>query len=92
MNEDVKDNDERIKSSISSRLSYACQFWADHLHGVVKRDNVAEIVKGLKNFLTVHLLHWFEVLSLLKTSHIASKSLLVAATWLEVRVVIYTLW
>ena len=92
MNKDVKDSDEHIKNSIPSHLSYACQYWADHLHGIVQRDNVTEIVKGLKNFLTVHLLHWFEVLSLLKTSHIASKSLLIAATWLEVGVVIYTLW
>jgi len=85
MNNQVKDKDALIEKCIPSYLAYACQYWADHLHGttiVEQRDT--EIVDLLRNFLTFHLLHWLEVLSLLSKSHLALKSLLVTAEWLEV--------
>jgi Cdc6-like AAA superfamily ATPase len=84
LNYEVVDND-MIEKSISSLLAYACQHWADHLRGIAsteKRD--AEIVNLLRTFLNSHLLFWLEVLSLLSKSNIASRSLFVAADWLEV--------
>ncbi|KAH8993139.1 hypothetical protein EDB92DRAFT_1855060 [Lactarius akahatsu] len=83
-NYEVEDRQSLIEKCISSHLAYACKFWADHLRGVSsteKRDT--EIVNLLRNFLNFHLLYWLEVLSLLSTSNIASKSLLTAAEWLE---------
>ena len=74
-----------VDRCIPSYLAYACQYWADHLRGIAsseKRD--ADIVNLLRNFLNFHLLYWLEALSLLSKSHIASKSLLIAAEWLEV--------
>jgi hypothetical protein len=85
MNYQVDDISALAYSCIPSYLAYACQYWADHLRGIVsneKRD--ADIVNLLRNFLNFHLLYWLEALSLLSKSHIASKSLLIAAEWLEV--------
>jgi hypothetical protein len=84
MNYEVVDND-LIEKCIPSFLAYACQHWADHLHGIAsteKRD--PEIVNLLRTFLNSNLLYWLEALSLLSKSNIASKSLFVAAEWLEV--------
>ena len=85
MNYDVEDISALVGSCIPSYLAYACQYWADHLRGIAsseKRDT--DIVNLLRNFLNFHLLYWLEALSLLSRSHIASKSLLIAAEWLEV--------
>ena len=85
MNYQVEDISALVDRCIPSYLIYACQNWADHLRGIVsseKRD--ADIVNLLRNFLNFHLLYWLEALSLLSRSHIAPKSLLIAAEWLEV--------
>jgi len=85
MNYEVEDVSALVDKCIPSYLVYACQYWADHLRGIAtgeKRDT--DIVNLLRNFLNIHLLYWLEALSLLSRSHIASKSLLIAAEWLEV--------
>jgi hypothetical protein len=85
MNNQVEDKESLIKKCIPSYLSYACQYWADHLRGITaveQRDT--EIVYLLRSFLNTQLLYWLEVLSVLSKSHLAPKSLLVAAEWLEV--------
>jgi len=85
MNDQVEDISALVNRCIPSYLAYACQHWADHLRGIAsseKRDT--DIVNLLRNFLNFHLLYWLEALSLLSRSNIASKSLLIAAEWLEV--------
>ena len=85
MNYQVEDMYALVGRCIPSHLAYACQYWADHLRGIAsseKRDT--DIVSLLRNFLNFHLLYWLEALSMLSRSHIASKSLLIAAEWLEV--------
>jgi hypothetical protein len=85
MNNEVEDKDALIEKYIPSYLAYACQYWADHLRGITtieKRDR--EIVDLLRSFFDSHLLYWLEVLSLLSKSHVAPKSLLVAAEWLQI--------
>jgi hypothetical protein len=85
MNNQVEDKESLIKKCIPSYLAYACQYWADHLRGITaveQRDT--EIVYLLRSFLNTQLLYWLEVLSVLSKSHVAPKSLLVAAEWLEV--------
>jgi hypothetical protein len=85
MNYEVEDKDVVVDKSIPSYLAYACQYWADHLRGIASTEKrEADIVNLLRNFLNFHLLYWLEALSLLSKSHIASKSLLIAAEWLEV--------
>jgi adenylate kinase family enzyme len=85
MNYQIDDISALVNRCIPSYLAYACQYWADHLRGIVsneKRD--ADIVNLLRNFLNFHLLYWLGALSLLSVSHTAPKSLLIAAEWLEV--------
>ena len=85
MNNEVEDIFGLVGRCIPSYLAYACQYWADHLRGIAsgeKRDS--DILNLLRNFLDFHLLYWLEALSLLFRPHIASKSLLIAAEWLEV--------
>jgi Cdc6-like AAA superfamily ATPase len=84
MNNQVEDKDSLIGKCIPSYLAYACQYWADHLRGITaveQRDS--EIIYLLRNFLNTQLLYWLEVLSVLSKCHVAPKSLLVAAEWLE---------
>jgi hypothetical protein len=91
MNKDVKDRDARVKNSIPSYLSYACRFWGDHLHDVLHDNKTdSEIVRLLKDFLTIHLFHWLEVLNLLDEPRVAAASLRIAAIWLKVWVTVYT--
>jgi hypothetical protein len=85
MNYEIETKDALVDKCIPSHLSYACQYWADHLRGIAsteKRDT--DIVNLLRNFLNFHLLYWLEALSLMSESSLASKSLLIAAEWLEV--------
>ena len=85
MNNQVEDKDSLIESCIPSYLAYACQYWADHLHGItVVEQRDTEIVYLLRTFLNTQLLYWLEALSVLSKSHVAPKSLLVASEWLEV--------
>jgi hypothetical protein len=58
---DVVDLAERIKSWISTALSYSCRYWGEHL----RQGGATERVHGnLVEFLTHRLLFWMEVLNL----------------------------
>jgi hypothetical protein len=64
---DVMDLEERIKSSISTSLSYSCLYWGEHL----RRGGATKAVhQKLVDFLTYRLLFWMEVLNL--EQHMAS--------------------
>ncbi|KAF2627243.1 vegetative incompatibility protein HET-E-1 [Macroventuria anomochaeta] len=58
-------NEERITSSLSPDLQYACSYWVDHLkqsgQGIVGGD-------ATHLFLQKHLLHWLEAMSLIRES------------------------
>jgi hypothetical protein len=58
------DLDERIEKSISPRLSYACNFWAEHLRATTSNNELRGAVNA---FLHTRLLYWLEVSSLMKT-------------------------
>ncbi|KZP15702.1 hypothetical protein FIBSPDRAFT_1047933 [Athelia psychrophila] len=63
-------------------LAYACEFWVDHMctkKGLESR----EMEKLTVVFLRVHLLHWFEAMSLLKKSEEIAPMLQRVVTWLE---------
>jgi len=51
-----------IEDNIPLDLQYACRFWVDHLPGERAIDDE---VKNVMQFLTKHLLHWLEVMSLM---------------------------
>jgi NACHT domain len=77
-NNDVPDLKNRIKNCIHDHLSYACRFWAEHLQETIFEPDVQLC---LDHFLHRQLLHWLEVLSLIKEVHSASSSLQSAALW-----------
>ena len=69
LNVNVPGLKERIKNNIPAQLAYACTYWAGHLKSIpfapdsqVSRDLIDE----LNSFVYNYLLHWLEVLSLLK--------------------------
>lgn len=85
LNEDVSDLPKRIEKRILPDLSYACRFWASHIHETTQ-NNPDLLVEQIEALLCNHLPHWIEVLSLLRSTPAASTALLTAARWLKVRV------
>lgn len=54
----------------SDELRYACAYWADHLSlskPCSDDENSKRLAQAIENFLTTHLLHWFECMSVLGT-------------------------
>ncbi|KZP11346.1 hypothetical protein FIBSPDRAFT_837654 [Athelia psychrophila] len=66
---------------LTEALAYACQSWVDHLCA----DGIfgSWVMEKLVVFLRIHLLHWFEAMSLLKKSEEIAPMLQRVATWLE---------
>jgi hypothetical protein len=50
-------------AKVADDLAYASMFWIMHMCSV--DDDALPLVEQLKVFLTTHLLHWFEVMSIL---------------------------
>ncbi|KZP27164.1 hypothetical protein FIBSPDRAFT_1001708 [Athelia psychrophila] len=67
-----------IKEVLPEELAYACQSWVDY----ICTGGSWEMAK-LVVFLRTHLLHWFEVMSLLKKSEEIAPMLQRVATWFE---------
>jgi hypothetical protein len=55
-----------VNADISEDISYACLFWIDHV--VVITGDVPSLENSLNTFLHKHLLHWFELMSILNKS------------------------
>jgi hypothetical protein len=83
-NNDIHDLLERLSSSVSEPLQYACQFWPVHM---VASSPLAEPVSAaLYEFCTKHLFHWFEVLSLCGYLSSAAKHLRQITVWIQVSI------
>jgi AAA ATPase domain len=54
---------DKIKHCLSAELQYACQYWVDHLQ---RSDAQFNDDSRLHYFLQEHLLHWLEVLGLIR--------------------------
>ncbi|KAG6826050.1 hypothetical protein H0H87_008091, partial [Tephrocybe sp. NHM501043] len=72
INDEVSDLEAKVMDHISARLQYASRFWALHFVCSYLDEDVLE---GLESFCTRHLLHWVEVLSLLRELMIAGEAL-----------------
>lgn len=71
----------RIKEAIPNHLSYSCLFAADHLQYTTFD---VEILKEVKDFMYIQLLHWLEALSLLKKVKVAPRVLWLIGEWSRV--------
>ena len=84
LNKHIPELNDHIKSVKSTALDHASYFWASYL-----QKNCDEIIKlevqgAVEEFLTVHLLHWLEIMSMMGTVNHAAQLLLLAANWSEV--------
>ncbi|KAJ7690517.1 WD40-repeat-containing domain protein [Mycena rosella] len=82
LNAEVSDLPTRIETCISAELSYASQFWSEHLQGTASED---KIVQHLRQLFQEHFLHWLEVLSLHKQVSVATKSLEIGKKYVELK-------
>lgn len=73
---------DQLKSSLSEDVSYSCLYWIDHVCAV--RASAKEVWNRVENFLTLHLLHWFEAMSILKRSTDTIKLLQDLEAWIQV--------
>ncbi|EJD05239.1 WD40 repeat-like protein [Fomitiporia mediterranea MF3/22] len=71
---------DRIKAHIPPQLEYTCLFWAEHLH---EAQFSGELLNGLSQFLSIRLLYWLEVMSLLGKVNAASPALLHIMNWVS---------
>jgi hypothetical protein len=80
LNDDIPDFTERVEAKfpLGSSLSYACQFWVDHL---VQSDCDDELRNVLWDFLRQKTLFWLEAMSLLKKTGEASRMLASFVKW-----------
>ncbi|KAH7919326.1 hypothetical protein BV22DRAFT_1075393 [Leucogyrophana mollusca] len=62
MNQDVKDLSQRLQQNVPEHVRYGCLYWHLHLADVAIDDR--KLFKDAKGWLSTHLLHWFEVMSL----------------------------
>ena len=64
----VNDLSDRRKLYVGDALEYACQFWTKHLAKSHSSGSDAEKVQqAIENIFTTHLLHWIEVLIIMKS-------------------------
>ncbi|KAF2229457.1 hypothetical protein EV356DRAFT_475377 [Viridothelium virens] len=57
----------RIERSVLPRITYACEYWIDHLSACPKDSDSILLDDGKAHrFLQKHLLHWLEAMSLLR--------------------------
>jgi hypothetical protein len=66
-NNEIPDLKTRVASHISEALRYSCEFWAGHCLDFMRAaGSHCPLPSGLEKFSTTHLLHWVEVLSVIK--------------------------
>jgi hypothetical protein len=82
-NDGIEDLEERLQANVPKDLRYACIFWAEHLSLTMPSNDLYTI---LRTFAYVHLLHWLEVLSFLRSYDSAFHSLTKATEWSKVRI------
>ena len=83
LNKEIEDLPERIDHCIPEALRYACQFFAYHVAKVLDFD--ATLTNTLDEFVSKHLLHWIETMSLLGEISKAEECMQVLAHLLKVR-------
>jgi NACHT domain len=84
-NEDVADLPSRMDTSISSPLAYACRFWALHLCDTTASGNgCSSLLAEVRTFFDHGLLHWLEVMSLIREISASHTALIHAIGCIEV--------
>ncbi|PFH50150.1 hypothetical protein AMATHDRAFT_41059 [Amanita thiersii Skay4041] len=85
LNSELAHKDALIQQHVPEALNYACLNWISHLL-CIKIDEVKdgnELFEQLHQFLFEHLLHWFELMSLLDLLDTAYRTILSLREWLQ---------
>ncbi|KAG6826854.1 hypothetical protein H0H87_006177, partial [Tephrocybe sp. NHM501043] len=77
LNDEVSDLEGEVMEHISAPLQYASRFWALHFVSSFLNESYLDddALGPLETFCTHHLLHWIEILSLLRELRIAGEAL-----------------
>ena len=70
------------EKQLSSAVSYACRFWIEHVCFIL--DDMNDILDHIYQFLCQHLLHWMEVLAILKCHELTIRTLKNLLGWIQV--------
>jgi hypothetical protein len=84
-NSQVPDLERVLQDVVRAELRYACTHWAVHLSHVTSPN--ADLLRELATFCKEHLLHWFEIMSLLHLLSEADEKLATALKWCKVCVI-----
>lgn len=85
LDEEIPDREDRIHQYIPTTLQYACCQWISHLDLLPPDiDKTSPVVLKIQEFLFSHLLHWFEVMSILGHVRVILPSLERLAAWFKV--------
>ena len=92
LNKEIPDRDKRLVEYIPGMLQHTCRNWIFHLEALDsedgKQDRITSALKQLDTFLSKHLLHWIECMSLMGWFDVISTSLsrLRLSCWLIVSI------
>jgi hypothetical protein len=78
-NEQLPDLKPELQSAAPAQLRYACVHWAAHLSQA--RSSDSRLCDELAKFCEKHLLHWFEVMSLISRLSACDEILAATLTW-----------
>jgi hypothetical protein len=85
LDEEILDlKEDLIRQFIPGTLRYACCQWISHLELARDIGMVSPVIPKIKKFLFAHLLHWFEVMSMLGYFRLILPSLERLAAWFKV--------
>jgi hypothetical protein len=82
LNSDIQDQHQHSNDCINEAVHYSCCYFAYHL--VEVSDLNENLVQVLETFISQHLLHWVEVMSLVGEISRAEKCLQFLAKWMKV--------
>ena len=68
---------------LPSAVSYACKFWIEHVC-FISNSTTDDILDHIHQFLRQHLLHWMEVMAILKCHDVTIRSLRNLLKWIQV--------
>jgi WD40 repeat protein len=82
-NDEIENRHDALDHCAPHELRYACKFWVVHLTQAGKPES--SLLKMLDSFCREHLLHWIELLSLMRALSVMDEYLPMVFRWFQVR-------
>ncbi|KZP23567.1 WD40 repeat-like protein, partial [Athelia psychrophila] len=71
--------DEKLPESVE----YASRFWIEHVCLITDTVEAQDLCPVILAFMEIHLLHWIEALAIMKSHHVAIRSLTMFLKWIQ---------